>query len=125
MSHNKGFTLIELVMVIVVLVILAAIAIPKIYSLQSDAQTSAEKGVVGGVRVGITTYYSENQSWPASLDSAAAGSTASKVNPFFNIVLSQGGVTADDWNKNASGQYVGPAGGVFVYDNATGSFIKQ
>lgn len=124
MSNNKGFTLIELVMVIVILAILAAVAIPKFYSLQSDAQTSAEKGVVGGVRSGIHTYYGENQSWPTSLDSAADSSSASKTNAFFDTVLAQGGVTAD-WTKNASSQYVGPAGGVYEYDNSDGSFTEQ
>ena len=53
----KGFTLIELIMIIVILGILAAVAIPKYFDLQTQAKVSAEKGVVGGVRSGIATYY--------------------------------------------------------------------
>ena len=42
-----GFTLIELVMVIVILGVLAAVAIPKFVDLKGDAQTAAVKGVAG------------------------------------------------------------------------------
>ena len=46
--NRKGFTLIELVMIIVVLGILAAVAIPKFIDLQSDAESAAIKGLYGG-----------------------------------------------------------------------------
>jgi len=124
MFGKKGFTLIELVMVIVILGILAAVAIPKYYDLQNDAKSAAEKGVVGGVRAGIHTYYAQNKAWPANLDAAAASSTASKANAFFTVVLSQGGITSE-WTKNASSQYVGPAGGIYAYSNVDGSFVEQ
>lgn len=48
-QEQHGFTLIELVMVIVILGVLAAVAVPKFVNLKSDAQTSALKGVVGGI----------------------------------------------------------------------------
>lgn len=46
--NRKGFTLIELVMIIVVLGILAAVAIPRFIDLQSDAEEAAIKGLYGG-----------------------------------------------------------------------------
>jgi prepilin-type N-terminal cleavage/methylation domain-containing protein len=46
---QRGFTLIELVMVIVILGVLAAVAIPKFVDLKGDAQTAALQGVAGGV----------------------------------------------------------------------------
>lgn len=49
MRRNNGFTLIELVVVIVILGILAATAAPKFMDLQSDARVSAMQGVKGAI----------------------------------------------------------------------------
>jgi len=46
---QRGFTLIELVMVIVILGVLAAVAIPKFVDLKGDAQQAATDGVAGAL----------------------------------------------------------------------------
>ena len=48
-NKQTGFTLIELVMVIVIIGILAAVAIPKFVDLSGEARTAAAQGVAGAL----------------------------------------------------------------------------
>ena len=55
---DKGFTLIELIIIIVILGIIAAIAIPKYLDSKKAAEKAVAEGLVGAMRSALTIYYS-------------------------------------------------------------------
>lgn len=71
-QQTAGFTLIELVVVIVILGILAAVAVPKFINLSSDARIAVMKAVDGTMRSANGILYAKAAT--AGQDSAAAGS---------------------------------------------------
>ena len=70
MKNNKGFTLIELIMVTIILGILAAVAIPRYMTTVDKAEEAAEDAVISSISAGLETYAIEQmmdngrRSWP-------------------------------------------------------------
>ena len=59
-SSEGGFTLIELVIVIVILGILAAVAIPKYEDMREQARVATLRGQLGSIRSAIAIQYARN-----------------------------------------------------------------
>ena len=71
-NNNKGFTLIELIMVTIILGILAAVAIPRYMATVTQAEEAAEDAVISSIKAGLETYATEQllgngrRSWPTN-----------------------------------------------------------
>jgi len=97
MKNNKGFTLIELIMVTIILGILAAVAIPRYMTTVTKAESAAEDAVISGILAGLETYATEQlmdngrRSWPD--------------NPFIGLETKPAGFTTDATDANVDGEW--------------------
>lgn len=89
--NNKGFTLIEVVIIIVVLGILAAVAIPKYQDITGEAKEAAARASLGSIRSGVTIYYANQAvttgtaTWPLQSELETYGTVMAQgipVNPY-------------------------------------------
>jgi prepilin-type N-terminal cleavage/methylation domain-containing protein len=121
-QNQRGFTLIEIVIIIVVLGILAAVAIPKYQDITGEAKEAACRASLGSIRSGVTIFYANqavktgSAQWPTQAELETYG-----------VVMAQG-LPKNPYQPNAADSIVtGAAKGVIVgsrggwaYDPATG-----
>ena len=77
-KKEKGFTLIELMIVVAIIGILAAIAIPNFLRYQAKAKQSEAKGNLASIYTSQVTYHAEKDTYTTTLtnlDWASSGST--------------------------------------------------
>lgn len=70
-SHRRGFTLVELVVVVLVLGIIAAVATPKMFDTAGTARQNSTRQSLAVIRDAIELYRSQTGSYPAAATIAA------------------------------------------------------
>ncbi|HFC6663343.1 TPA: pilin [Neisseria meningitidis] len=92
---QKGFTLIELMIVIAIVGILAAVALPAYQDYTARAQVSEAILLAEGQKSAVTEYYLNHGKWPANNNSAGvASSTDIKGKYVEKVEVKNGVVTA-------------------------------
>ncbi|EMU3734251.1 pilin, partial [Neisseria gonorrhoeae] len=92
---QKGFTLIELMIVIAIVGILAAVALPAYQDYTARAQVSEAILLAEGQKSAVTEYYLNNGTWPENNTSAGVASpTDIKGKYVESVTVAKGVVTA-------------------------------
>ncbi|ENS7452347.1 pilin, partial [Neisseria gonorrhoeae] len=94
---QKGFTLIELMIVIAIVGILAAVALPAYQDYTARAQVSEAILLAEGQKSAVTEYYLNNGKWPADNGAAGVASPATDIKGKYvkQVEVKNGVVTAE------------------------------
>lgn len=76
-TNQKGFTIIELLVVIVIIGILVALTLPNLFSAQARGRDSERKNELKNAQQKLESYFNDNDAYPADL--ATAGVTGDEA----------------------------------------------
>ena len=101
---QRGFTLIELMIVIAIIGILAAIAIPAYQDYTIRSQVSEGLVLTSSVRVAVTDYYAQNGTWPTAITGGgtALNYTAAPTGNYVTGVATTGGAITVTYGNKAN-----------------------
>ncbi|HEZ5311148.1 TPA: pilin [Neisseria meningitidis] len=105
---QKGFTLIELMIVIAIVGILAAVALPAYQDYTARAQVSEAILLAEGQKSAVTEYYLNHGEWPANNSSAGVASASDIKGKYVQSVeVKNGVVTATMLSSNVNNEIKG------------------
>ncbi|HEZ6347535.1 TPA: pilin [Neisseria meningitidis] len=106
---QKGFTLIELMIVIAIVGILAAVALPAYQDYTARAQVSEAILLAEGQKSAVTEYYLNHGIWPANNNSAGVASSASDIKGKYveKVEVAKGVITATMASSNVNNEIKG------------------
>jgi len=107
-SMQKGFTLIELMIVVAIIAILAAIAIPAYQNYLIRSQVSEGAVLTDGAKTAVAEYYSNLGQFPTSNQSAGLPTNAASISGKYvtSVSVATAGVIQAQFNSTTANQAI-------------------
>jgi len=119
-ARTRGFTLIELMIVVVVIAILAAIAVPGYGSYMQRARRTDATRALTEAAAAMERYFSQNQTYAiSSLGPPANVYPATSPEGYYNLSISGASATQYTLTATPTGKQAGDACGNFILTNAS------
>lgn len=120
-KKQKGFTLVELMIVVAIIGVLAAVAIPKFADMLEKSREGATKGNLSSIKSAVSNYYADNQgTYPQTLDTRtfiiSGESYPAFINKYIEVVPAVKVTSKNTANTGGAGQ--GPGSGSVLVTSA-------
>ena len=122
---QKGFTLIELMIVIAIIGILAAIAIPAYQNYTIRAQVTEGLTLADGWKTAIAEYYANAGTWPTTANLTSAGQITSQGKYETVAVTTPGTITITYGGTQVNQKISGLILGLTAYTNTNNDVLWQ
>ena len=123
----NGFTLVELLIVVIILAILAAIVVPQFASSTNDAKMAALDSTLSNVRAAIDLYYQQHGAYPGAVTAVSTGACSGTAGS--GVATAGAGATAVTAFQEQLSMYTNAAGGACSIGDTTtfkfGPYMKK
>ena len=117
-SLSRGFTLIEVLVVVVILAILAAVVVPRVMEHPGEARVARAKADIQAIVTSLNTYKLDNFAYPATeqgLEALVTKPSGAPEAPNWRKGGYLDGVPKDPWGRNYLYLHPGAHGDMDVY----------
>jgi type II secretion system protein G len=122
-TNSKGFTIIELLVVIVIIGILVALALPQLFAAQARGRDTDRKNDLKNVKTQLETYFNDKGFYPTNSGSSAEGAT---VTPVTDVNITT--VITGDLQEELSltdDDLIGPRDDAYLYTSDGNTYTLQ